>query len=90
MLTLHLYNGAGSNDELWEIDDWGPEERILGPFEVIQVTYACHIKCYPPDSNDVFELTWDADGLIPYDGKVFGDMSIFPHTSSSNEANPLV
>ena len=77
MLMVTLYNGAETAEKLADIDDCGPEETVLGPFENVQVTYQDHVKCYQADGN-VIDLFWNDKQLIEHGGKVFGDINIHP------------
>jgi|APSaa5957512622_1039677.scaffolds.fasta_scaffold30832_2 hypothetical protein len=69
---LRLYHGRKDLKE--NLEDWGSEGPVFGPYESIQVTYRCHIKMHTGSGFD--DLHWHED-LIYYDGIFYGDMEIF-------------
>ena len=75
-IYIHLYHGRESMDE--QLDDWGWDGPVLGPYESIQLTYGVHIKMHKADH---FEDLGIADDLIYYDGYYYGDMEIFESDS---------
>jgi hypothetical protein len=71
-IYIRLYHGRMSIDE--DLDDWGWNGPILGPYESVQLTYGVHIKMHKADH---FEDLGIADDLIYYDGYYYGDLEIF-------------
>jgi hypothetical protein len=69
---LRLYHGRKSPAE--NLEDWGSEGPVFGPYESIQVTYGSHIKMHKSDGFD--DLNWYED-LVYYDGIFYGDMEVF-------------
>lgn len=69
MVYLNLYHGRHSREE--ELDDWGFDGPILGPFPSIQITYGSHIK-----TTTKVDLGIDSDGLVEFFGAYYGDFSI--------------
>jgi len=69
---LNFFNGRHTIDA--EIDDWGFEGPVLGPFGSIQVTYGCHIK--GTDNKKYFFDFRIIDGLVEAYGCFYGDFSI--------------
>lgn len=80
-IYLHLYHGR--KDPLEDLEDWGSEGPVFGPYENVQITYGAHIKMHAPDGFD--DLTWHED-LVYYDGVYYGDVSIC--TSPDQSAIP--
>jgi len=82
MLSLNLFHGRATPDE--ELDDWGSDGPVLGPFSFIQVTYGSHIKLgflLPDGSEPPPEQDWLPDlcideGVVFYDGVYYGDFTI--------------
>lgn len=74
MIYLHLYHGR--DDPAEDMDDWGFEGPVLGPFAYVHTTYMCDVKfaCTP----DVFRKFW------PDQAKRWDDMGV------SNMNGPLV
>lgn len=70
MLSIRLFHGRSSPDEA--LSDWGFDGPTLGPFTHVSMTYGC-INVSTDD--EVFDLTI-VDGLVVYDGKFYGDVSI--------------
>ena len=69
---LNFFNGRHTAKE--ELDDFGFEGPVLGPFGSIQVTYGCHIKA--TDNKDyLFDFTI-GDGFVSAYGSLYGDFSI--------------
>ena len=72
MVYLELFHGRHSPDE--ELDDWGFEGPILGPFPFVHITYGSDIKL--GDESDL-ELSIDKEGYVQFAGAYYGDMSTF-------------
>lgn len=80
MVMLHLYNGANSIEEHRNLDDTGPASVTLGPFRQVQCTYAVELKCYTGDEQLVLPIC--EEGYVHYEGKVFGDYTVFAHSDA--------
>jgi hypothetical protein len=70
-LYLRLYHGRKDPEE--NLEDWGSEGPVFGPYESIQITYEAHIKMHAPDHFD--DLVWQEDWVF-YDGIYYGDVEI--------------
>lgn len=70
MLSIRLFHGRSSPDEV--LNDWGSDGPTLGPFTHVSMTYGC---INVSTDEDVFDLML-VDGLVVYDGKFYGDVSI--------------
>jgi hypothetical protein len=75
---INLFHGRHSDVE--EIDGWGYNGPVLGPFKHIHITYGQHIKT---ETN--FSL--GIDGFIKYIGSFYGDFSIFDQNSFDEDLN---
>lgn len=87
---LHLFHGRNTPDE--DLEDWGFDGGILGPFQYLHMTYcsdlkfsmeeAAYRKAFPEDTNpyvcegQVEGHLETTEGLIVYQGKYYGDLSI--------------
>lgn len=71
MLSIRLFHGRSTPDEA--LSDWGFDGPTLGPFTHVSMTYGCINVSYEDDQT--FDLVI-VDGLVVYDGKFYGDMSI--------------
>ena len=87
MLYIRLFHGRNHKDE--DLDDWGFDGPIFGPYDFVHTTYACHIRM-----GDAHELRIVED-MVFYDGKYYGDWSVFENIKDgtlqeydSNKATP--
>ena len=74
MLYVKLYHGRIDPNQ--DMNDWGSDGPIFGPYDFFRTTYLCHIKM-GLDSGDVHEL-YVVEDMIYYDGVYYGDWSVFP------------
>ena len=81
-LYLRLYHGR--NDPQEDLEDWGSEGPVFGPYESIQITYESHIKMHSDSGFD--DLAWQED-LVFYDGIYYGDVEIST-TAPASEITP--
>ncbi len=72
---LELFHGRADPDE--DLDDWGEEGPVFGPYEYIQTSYATHLKMWKPGPDEgLHELCVDR-GLVFYGGRWYGDWLVF-------------
>jgi len=77
-ILIDLYHGR--TDPNADLDDWGFNGPILGPFDHYHVTY--NSTCHPGDGDLIVagvkeELPyWDKNDLIPFLGSYYGDLII--------------
>ncbi len=71
MAYLKLFHGRASPDE--EIDDWGVDGPIFGPFPFFHTTYGTDIKF----NEDEGALLTIVDGFVHYNGMYYGCWSVF-------------
>ena len=73
---LELFHGRKKNEQL---EDWGTQGPILGPFAHVQTTYGLHIKCGEVKTGDL-ELELDLkEDMVLYKQIYYGDWSVFGH-----------
>lgn len=68
---IHLFHGR--KDPNQDMDDWGHNGPVLGPFDFAHSTYGCDIKL----SNEVEAELRYVDDMVYYDGYYYGDWSVF-------------
>ena len=44
-IYLKLMHGRGSPNQ--QMNDWGFDGPVLGPFEAVHFTYITHVRCFP-------------------------------------------
>ena len=74
MLYLKLFHGR--TDPTKQMDDWGADGPIFGPYNYIHTTYANHLKM-GLDGDAVHKL-YVMEDMIYYNGVYYGDWSVFP------------
>ena len=76
---IELLHGRNLPDE--ELDDWGYNGPVLGPFPFFHTTYNSDIKLGDEGivimGKQIEFPVWDKDDLIYFLGSYYGDMSIF-------------
>lgn len=68
---IELFHGRTS--PLENLNDWGTQGPIFGPFDWISMTYASEIRCGTLDTEATLKILGD---LVYYDGCYYGDFSI--------------
>ena len=75
-MTVYLKLLHGRNDPNEQLEDWGFDGPVLGPFEAVHFTYATHVRCFPEGTDgEAIELCYH-DDLLVHDGKYYGDFEI--------------
>ena len=74
MLYIRLFHGR--TDPNQDMDNWGTDGPIFGPYNYVHTTYRYHLKLGKAD-NFVDELFVDREDLIYYDCVYYGDWSVF-------------
>jgi hypothetical protein len=84
-LYLHLYHGRPHPD--LQLQDWGESGPSIGPFEVMQSTYAANVRLF---SNDYAKEAWlnYVGDLVYFRGVYYGDFSI--ETEPGDSATPSI
>lgn len=73
MIYIRLFHGRTDPDQ--EMDDWGSDGPIFGPYEFAHTTYAWDIKLGTPNGN--CDELYAHEDMMYYDGVYYGDWSIF-------------
>ena len=73
MVYIRLFHGR--TDPSQQMDDWGTDGPIFGPYEFGHTTYAGHIKLGKPDGN--CDELYAFEDMLYYNDVYYGDWSIF-------------
>lgn len=82
-IYIHLFHGRENPEE--EMEDWGDDGPVLGPFDWLHVTYLCTFAL-----GCVKDVVWDletaahCEGLVYYDGVYYGDFDIVSQADERN------
>lgn len=73
MLYFRLFHGRIDPEQ--DLNDWGSDGPVLGPYDFVHTTYAHHIIFGKPndDSHELFVV----EDMLYYDGVYYGDWSVF-------------
>lgn len=78
-IYIELLHGRHTPDE--ELEDWGFNGPVLGPFPFFHTTYGSDIKLGDTGiivmGNQIDFPPWNSDDLIDFLGGLYGDMSVF-------------
>ena len=77
MVYIRLFHGRADKDK--DMEDWGLDGPVFGPFEFVHTTYSFHVKLGKSDGN-CFEIHCFED-MLYYDGVYYGDWSVFTEDS---------
>ena len=72
MLYIRLFHGR--IDPTQDMDNWGSDGPVFGPYEFVHTTYSWHVILGNQDKN-CDELNTFEDMLF-YDGMYYGDWSV--------------
>lgn len=87
-LSVYLKLLHGRNDPDQDMNGWGFDGPLLGPFATIHFTYKEHIRCVTADGHEALELGYHED-LLAYDGRFYGDFEVaadFDMTTTYHDA----
>ena len=75
-LYLELWHGRDYPDE--QLDDWGKQGPVLGPFDYVHIVYLTHIQARYSNSDKVLDMDEIriVNDLILYAGVYYGDCAI--------------
>ena len=73
MLYIRLFHGR--TDPNQDMDEWGSDGPVLGPYKFVHTTYKNYIRLGKPDDN--CDEVFLADDMLFYDGVYYGDWSVF-------------
>ena len=74
MLYIRLFHGRTDPEQ--EMNDWGSDGPIFGPYSYVHTTYGHQLKLCRSD-NMFDELFVNSEDLLYYDGVYYGDWSVF-------------
>jgi len=78
-IYIELFHGRRTVDE--ELDNWGFEGPVIGPFPFFHLTYGFHAKM------EKEELVIGENDLVLYKGAFYEDLSVFSKDILSKEPN---
>lgn len=74
-MSVYLYLFHGRRDTNKDMEHWGDEGPVLGPFDWVHTTYGWEVKAgHDGDADAEFSLI---DGMVLYGGVYYGDWSVF-------------
>ena len=73
MLYLRLFHGREDPEQ--DMDNWGLDGPIFGPYEFVHTTYNSSIKL--GKQNGDCDMLLVAGDMLYYDGVYYGDWSVF-------------
>lgn len=73
MIYLRLFHGRTNPRQ--DMDDWGSDGPVLGPYLFAHTTYAWDIKLGKPDGN--CDELYAFEDMVYYDGIYYGDWTVF-------------
>lgn len=73
MIYIRLFHGR--TDPSQDMDDWGTDGPVFGPYKFAHTTYVCHVKLGRLDGN-CDELNIHED-MLYYNGCYYGDWTVF-------------
>lgn len=82
MLYLKLFHGRKDPNE--QLDDWGSDGPIFGPYNFIHTVYVSHLFMEKHHCES-HELWLHHGDMICYDGVYYGDWSVFTEEIFKNE-----
>ena len=74
MVYIRLFHGR--TDPNQDMDDWGSDGPVFGPYQYVHTTYNCHLRLGKSDDS-CDELQIVEPDMLYYDGVYYGDWSIF-------------
>lgn len=74
MLYIRLFHGRDNVTE--DMDDWGSDGPVFGPYKFAHTTYSTVLKLGRPDGG-CDELYIHPEDLLYYDSVYYGDWSVF-------------
>lgn len=77
MLYLRLFHGR--KDPAQEMNDWGADGPIFGPYRFVHTTYGAHVTL-GLDNGELHDL-YTVEDMIFYDNMYYGDWSVFTEDS---------
>lgn len=82
-MYLGLFHGRKDKDE--DMDGWGTDGPLLGPFKYVHTTYGSHIRACMTDEHDPSFEPNVVEDMILYNDVYYGDWTIFYHDPSTSK-----
>jgi hypothetical protein len=73
--TVYLKLLHGRLDPNQDMQDWGFNGPVLGPFEAVHITYRDELRCLGDSEPSELILRYTED-MLTYEGKYYGDFEI--------------
>ena len=73
MVYIRLFHGR--TDPNRNMDGWGTDGPVFGPYDFVHTTYLHNVKLGKPNSNCDKLFTYE--DMLYYDGVYYGDWSVF-------------
>lgn len=71
-MYIVLFHGRDNPEQ--DMDDWGYDGPVFGPYDSVSVTYFCDVKlCI---DHDIVDTLINHEGLVYYNNEYFGDFDI--------------
>ncbi len=83
MLYIRLFHGR--TDPGQQMDDWGTDGPIFGPYNFVHTTYRSLINLGKPDTDCDMLYVHESD-MVYYDGVYYGDWSVFDCEAVSDKS----
>ncbi len=77
MLYIRLFHGRADPNQ--NMDDWGSDGPVFGPYKFVHTTYLHHVMLGKTDS-DCDEL-FTFEDMLYYGGVYYGDWSVFDEST---------
>jgi hypothetical protein len=81
---IFFYHGRHAPDE--ELNDWGFDGPVMGPFDYVQITYGCDIKAID-EKEKLPHFTIIKDGLVEVLGAFYGDFIVIDEKTCKKSYN---
>jgi len=86
MIYIRLFHGR--TDPTQDMDDWGTDGPIFGPYEFAHTTYKSILRLGRPDGT--CDELYCYEDMLCYDGVFYGDWTVFGlETLGSEEYMPV-
>lgn len=72
MLYIRLFHGRTNPNQ--DMDEWGSDGPVFGPYDFSHTTYALNLKL---GKNDVCDELFCFEDMLFYDGTYYGDWTVF-------------
>ena len=77
MLYLRLFHGRINPAQ--DMDDWGSDGPVFGPYSFIHTTYSSLVRLGNEDGS--CDELFSYEDMLYYDGCYYGDWSVFDETA---------